>query len=173
MRKSYPRGLARAVVGSGALLHAATLVLDGMAVAFAARSGVGKTTLAERARRAGLPVIGDDSVVASIGTDGVLRAIPMPGSRFAGSAPAELGALVLLERGTPPVVRGVSPVYAGYRLHRDVLLLYMLDVPTEERSLFALGGLEIASRVRCFLARYSREEELRGVVERLEVHGKP
>jgi hypothetical protein len=57
---------------SGALLHAAGIVLDGRAFLLVGQEGSGKSTFAAVARRGGARVISDDTVLVDRGEDGLV-----------------------------------------------------------------------------------------------------
>ncbi len=119
-------------------LHAAGVILDGFAVAFAGPSGAGKSTIAALCRREGLPVLCDE-MLAVLHHPSALRFRGTPfwnGSDREGPA----GGVFLLEHGPEPVVQHVSP---------DRALPYLvaaggcpLDLPAFQEAFFAaLGNL--------------------------------
>ncbi len=89
------------------LLHAAGVLLDGFAVAFAGPSGAGKSTIARLCREAGLPVLCDEMLVA-------LRrplALRFRGTPFWDGTDREgpAGGVFLLAHGPSPTVEHLSP----------------------------------------------------------------
>jgi len=89
----------RAILAGGALVHAASSVLDGRGFLFFGHSGAGKSTLAELDRRG--RVVSDDLSLVLPGADGRLRLV---GSPFRGTY-----------EGGDPVV-GSFPLAAGFRI---------------------------------------------------------
>lgn len=73
------------------VLHASAVAVNGRAVAFAASSGTGKTSLAAHLVAGGAVPITDDVLALELGGGGVTRAYPGP--RLFGIAPAEVAAV--------------------------------------------------------------------------------
>lgn len=111
-------------------VHAAGVVVGGTAALLAGRSGVGKSTLAHAAARAGLGVLSDDTVYVQLRPRLAVHGLPRPihlldtaegeGRLRAGRwkravhagpppAPADRAALFLLERGGAAALRPLAP----------------------------------------------------------------
>lgn len=136
MRKSVLRAEARAVSGRGAVLHAAAVSIEGKGLLLMAPSGGGKSTAAAILGAAGMPVLGDDSVVVSRGTDGIWRLMPCASWTWAigqRPAPVPLEWAVFLEKGRPEKLIPVRPAYAAWRLLTTNRPMAYLDMPLEER----------------------------------------
>lgn len=70
-------------------IHASAVVMDGRAIVFAGPSGVGKSTLALAASRAGLPLLSEDTVFVQAGPEFRVWSLCGPIHVFAKDAPNE------------------------------------------------------------------------------------
>ena len=121
MRKSILRVQARAVKGRGVVFHASAVLHQGKGILFLAPSGGGKSTAAAILGNSGFIVLGDDSTVVSMGTDGIWRVITCASWTWQSVKrpdPVELGSLTILEKGEPSFITRLSPIYASYRILR-------------------------------------------------------
>lgn len=100
-------------------LHASAVAVDGRAVAFAAPSGRGKSTIAAALGESGLRVLAEDACVVDAEAGALrvwpaLRGVRLPGDVLAGddtsAAPVPLAAVVLLgpRRGSRPALEPVA-----------------------------------------------------------------
>lgn len=82
----------------GALvLHASSVIVDGIAIVFAGHSGAGKSTISSLAEDAGAEVLSDDRTILSVGAHGVRAwGSPWHGSFERGSASSALVAGIFL-----------------------------------------------------------------------------
>ncbi|HKQ62692.1 MAG TPA: hypothetical protein VJS92_15485 [Candidatus Polarisedimenticolaceae bacterium] len=118
----------------GALLHAASLVLDGRAFVLVGPSGAGKTTWAREARRAGAVVLSDEmAFLDAAGVELEVLSTPLRADRAAPQGPgrfrlaallyAEHGAPARLEPAPPPLLAAARLAanlpYVGELLERD------------------------------------------------------
>jgi hypothetical protein len=126
----------------GALVHAASAVLDGRAYLFYGQSGAGKSTLAACNRRA--TVVSDDLSLVLPGEEGRPELV---GSPFRGT----------YEKG-PPVL-GRFPVAAGFRLVQDTRAT-VKPVPRSRALAELVGNLTFVAEL------YGRAPELWEALER-------
>lgn len=106
------RRLARS---GGVLLHASSLVQDGVAYLFMGHSGAGKSTTAMHAVRVGAEVLSDDRTIVTVDADGRPRAwgTPWHGSfRRATNASAPVAGLFLAVQGDDERVLAITPARA-------------------------------------------------------------
>lgn len=132
--RSITRAQMMAVSPRGAILHSSALALGRKAILFLAASGGGKTTIARSLVARGWRLIGDDSVIVSEGTDGVLRTLPCGTHRMKTGEyliePAELRGIAFLEKGSH-LILPVGPAYGLYRAQRIETLMAMEEVPPD------------------------------------------
>jgi len=175
MRKSILRVQARAVAGRGAVLHASAVSLNGRGLLFLAPSGGGKSTAAAILGSRGFEVLGDDSTVVCMGTDGVWRVIPCASWSWQSKTERqahELGALVLLEKGEPPLLKKLAPLYAAYRIRREGSLMALGDLPETERPPLRASVADVCRGFPAFALRYSLPVSLERMMDDLagELH---
>ncbi len=153
----------------GFVLHAAGLVVDRGAIAFAGVSGAGKTTIAGLAAgRAGWSALSDDRVIVeSSGSAPTLHGTPWPGEgQVAENRSVALARILFLEHGAADEVRRLEA--------RDVLarLVRTVSLPWYDAEYLA-SGLAACERIQrstpCLEFRFRREREALDAVERLLV----
>jgi len=99
----------------GVVLHAASLVQDGVAYLFMGHSGAGKSTTAMNAVSVGAEVLSDDRTIVTVEADGRVWAhgTPWHGSfRRATNASAPVGALFLVVQDVEERVAAMTPARA-------------------------------------------------------------
>ena len=108
--------MARRLARSGGIvIHAASLVQDGLAYLFVGHSGAGKSTTAMHAVSAGAEVLSDDRTIVTVAADGTARAwgTPWHGSfRRATNASAPIGGLFVVIQDATERVTPITPVRA-------------------------------------------------------------
>lgn len=117
------------VLAGREVLHASAVAMDGLVVAFAGRSGVGKSTVAARLVLAGAQPYCDDVVAVAAGRDEV---VAFPGL---GQLRLEPSTATELEAPLPAAWRGTIPDATGK-------LCLPVDVPSGSHSLDAIYLLE-------------------------------
>ncbi|MFO7625810.1 MAG: hypothetical protein R6V62_00965 [Candidatus Fermentibacteraceae bacterium] len=136
-RRSLLRAQLMAVCPGGALFHGAAVALEERSILFLAPSNGGKTTVAYHLASLGWRLIGDDTVVVARGTDGVVRTLPCGAHRMKTGdfhiQPAILSGIVLLEKGSPAVLR-LTPEYGFFRAERIGSLMVLDMVPQHVRN---------------------------------------
>lgn len=103
----------------GAVVHAAGVVVDGLAWVFAGTHGQGKSTLARLfSRRRGLGILNDDRVVVRrVGGRWLAFGTPWAGTvRRVSSVAAPLGGIFLIRHGAATCATPLGPVDAARRL---------------------------------------------------------
>lgn len=153
------RAQTRAVLPRGAVLHASSVELDGKAVVFLASSGGGKSTIALNLAQKNFFLLADDTLILADGTDNVTRCLPCGSLKLTTGltdfAPADLKALVFLEKGENPVFTRVSPQYACYRALRIESIIGVRDLKREEVKQLRLYLKQIFTLFPTYILRYS------------------
>lgn len=132
-----------------------------------APSGGGKSTAARILEEFGLRILGDDSTVVCRGTDGTWRVIPCASWTWRSGLPrdaVELGAVILLEKGEPPLRSRLSPLYASYRILREDSVLALSDLEPGERPGMRRGVRELTGSFPVYMVRYTEPESLMRMV---------
>ena len=153
------RAQTRAVLPHGAILHASSVELDGKAVVFLAPSGGGKSTIALNLAQTNFFLLADDTLILADGTDFVTRCLPCGSLKLTTGltdfTPANLKALVFVEKGENPVITKISPQYACYRALRIESIIGVRDLDMVEVKQIRLYLKQIFSLFPTYIMRYS------------------
>ncbi len=147
-----------AVLGRGAVLHASCVAFDGGARVFLARSGGGKSTVSRMLEEAGGTVIGDDVTIVSLGTDGVLRAMPCGSFRPdspSRPAAAAISRFYFLEFGNLLRIPLLDCGYAFYRAMRQSQVMVMRHLDPADRIAVAGSMREVLAKAGAGVLRFS------------------
>jgi hypothetical protein len=163
--------LAQAVLGYE-VLHASAVLVDGGAVAFTARTGVGKSTIATALSRRGFPLWGDDAVAVLGGESPVSVFLPFMTegqtiSAVDGSGEVPLAAVCLLEHARRPAILRPSTSDAVTALLSNAYRFAFQRL--ERRRKMAQTYLDVAARVPILLVRFPPDrEQLPALLARIE-----
>jgi hypothetical protein len=159
--------LAQAVLGFE-VLHASAVLLDGLAVAFSAWTGVGKSTIASAFNEQGFALWADDAVAIAARKHEVPVSVFLPFMRDAGNAvtagPTEdvrLGAICLLQRVEKQqafggaAIQRVSPANSVATLLSNAYRF--APVAAQRRRKMANTYLDVAARTPVFLVRFATD----------------
>ncbi|MBP8973032.1 MAG: hypothetical protein KBH93_04085 [Anaerolineae bacterium] len=122
-----------------ALIHGSGILLrDHRAIIFLAQSGGGKTTVTRLAQRHGYKVLGDDRNLISQRNDSYF-ASSVPFNRITdGPDWGEIGAFVILKKGTSFSLVPASPVDVLPKVWADNISQWFMLLPESRRMLFSL-----------------------------------
>jgi hypothetical protein len=160
------------------VLHASAVLLDGVAVAFSARTGVGKSTIASAFKKHGFALWADDAVAFATADHESPTSVFLPFMREGQTAvpardDAPLGAVCLLERfeneqsfGGAEILRA-SPADSLARLLSHAYRF--ADQATERRRQMVRTYVDVVARIPVLLVRFAsdrdRSAELVGEIE--------